>query len=224
MDSNHNYSDGAPQYPSAAWPAILESHDPVAFREACVPPTPPRPTAFPRTDWSTAVWTPPDLSCAFVTAPSSSWVGKFASDAVKDALDGRRSWGDVGSHGIILALADLMLQCRDVLRDIHCAEAVGSGTPGYPRHRTFEGWHDEYRREAERIIAIVSTLGVEGSLVTHHATGAQIWQRADRRRADLCPLVRGRSSLTPKRCESASRRRLQASAPALTPSARPRPT
>ncbi len=163
----HYYSDGdgngmAPQYPSAPWPAVPQPFD-------CVPPTPPRPTAFPRNDWSTAVWTPPALSFDFVTPPLFQLAGKFASDAVKDALDGRKSWDNVGSHGIILALADLMLQwcapdygsslmySRDVLRHIHCAEVVRNGTPGYPRHTTFESWHDEYRHEAERIIAIVST-------------------------------------------------------------------
>ncbi|KLT38648.1 hypothetical protein CC85DRAFT_289333 [Cutaneotrichosporon oleaginosum] len=129
-----------------------------AFTRSLIPPMPPTPCDFPRFDWSTAIWVPPDLHCEFITHGLFQLCGKFASVAVREALDGQRSWDDVGSNGILLALADLMLECLDALRLKHVAEAMRIGRPSFSPHVTIDTWYAECRAEAARIVNIARSV------------------------------------------------------------------
>lgn len=70
----------------------------------------PPPAQFPREDWKSACWGVPNLSVDYVTREVFQLSGKFASVAVRQALDGVLPWSHVGANGIYLALVDLMLQ------------------------------------------------------------------------------------------------------------------
>ncbi|GMK56156.1 hypothetical protein CspeluHIS016_0212120 [Cutaneotrichosporon spelunceum] len=122
--------------------------------------TSPPPSRFPRCDWHSATWAPPNLATEHVTPEVFQLAGKFASVAVQQALDGDASWSDVGASGIHLALVDLMLQCRDHLRSETRKRTVLHYCEKQP-HRgylPYDNWLRACEEEMERIYTLAQTV------------------------------------------------------------------
>ncbi|CAK9781059.1 hypothetical protein CC85DRAFT_282580 [Cutaneotrichosporon oleaginosum] len=143
----------------------------------------PPPAQFPRRNWRTAVWSPPNMTANYVTPEVFQLAGKFASVAVQSALDGETPWSEVGTNGIYLALVDLMLQCRDHLRTETCYASIRSATdPSEPGFLTYPQWRRKCKAEMERIFSLAQAVVPEGvmqeitlSKCKHYCTAAILW-------------------------------------------------
>ncbi|EKD01170.1 hypothetical protein A1Q2_04493 [Trichosporon asahii var. asahii CBS 8904] len=72
---------------------------------------------YPRSDWSSACWGPPNVAAETLDSNLFQLGAKFASDTVQQALRGQIPWDKVGINGLYLSIIDVVLQEQVIFVD-----------------------------------------------------------------------------------------------------------